>query len=69
MIDDILKKNYLARKIKRAIDDGQDLTLSYEELLQVYSSYLIGIASDTILDEILYERYRVGNIWVYGLMW
>ncbi len=62
MIDDILKKNYLARKIKRAIDDGQDLTLSYEELLQVYSSYLIGIASDTILDEILYERYRVGNI-------
>lgn len=62
MIDDILKKDYLARKIKRAIDDGQDLTLPYEELLQVYSSYLIGIASDTILDEILYERYGVGNI-------
>ena len=69
MIDDILKKDYLARKIKRAIDDGQDLTLSYEELLEIYSSYLMGRASDTILDEILYERYGVGNIWVYGLMW
>lgn len=62
MIGDILKKDYLARKIKRAIDDGQDLTLSYEELLEIYSSYLIGRASDTILDEILYERYGVGNI-------
>lgn len=62
MIDDILKKDYLARKIKRAIDDGQDLTLSYEEFLEIYSSYLIGRASDTILDEILYERYGVGNI-------
>ena len=62
MIDDILKKDYLARKIKRAIDDGQDLTLSYEELLDIYSSYLIGRASDTILDEILYERYGVSNI-------
>ena len=69
MIDEILKKDYLARKIKRAIDDGQDLTLSYEELLEIYSSYLIGRASDTILDEILYERYGVGNIWAYGLMW
>lgn len=62
MIDDILEKDYLARKIKRAIDDGQDLTLSYEELLEIYSPYLIGRASDTILDEILYERYGVGNI-------
>lgn len=62
MVDEILKKDYLARKIKRAIDDGQDLTLSYEELIKIYSSYLIGIASDTILDEILYERYGVGNI-------
>ena len=62
MIDEILKKDYLARKIKRAIDDGQDLTLSYEELLEIYSSYLIGRASDTILDEILYKRYGVGNI-------
>ena len=62
MIDGILKKDYLARKIKRAIDDGQDLTLSYEELLEIYSSYLIGRASDTILGEILYERYGVGNI-------
>ena len=62
MIDAILKKDYLARKIKRAIDDGQDLTLSYEELIKIYSSYLIGVASDTILDEILYERYGVGNI-------
>lgn len=62
MIDEILKKDYLARKIKRAIDDGQDLTLSYEELLKIYSSYLMGRASDTILDEILYERYGVSNI-------
>lgn len=62
MVDEILKKDCLARKIKRAIDDGQDLTLSYEELIKIYSSYLIGIASDTILDEILYERYGVGNI-------
>lgn len=62
MVDDIIKKDYLARKIKRAIDDGQDLTLSYEELLEIYSSYLIGRASDTILDEILYERYGVGNV-------
>lgn len=57
MIDDILKKDYLARKIKRAIDDGQDLTFSYEELLEIYSSYLIGRASDTILEDILKEKY------------
>lgn len=62
MVDDIIKKDYLARKIKDAIDSKKDLTLSYEELLEIYSSYLIGIASDTILDEILYERYGVGNI-------
>lgn len=62
MVDDIIKKDYLARKIKDAIDSKKDLTLSYEELLEIYSSYLIGRASDTILDEILYERYGVSNI-------
>ena len=62
MVDDIIKKDYLARRIKDAIDSKKDLTLSYEELIKIYSSYLIGIASDTILDEILYERYGVGNI-------
>lgn len=57
MVNDIVQKDCLARKIKNAIDNKQDLTLSYEELIGVYSSYLMRLASDIILENILKERY------------
>lgn len=58
LTEDILKRNPLLKKIKDSIDNKKDLLLEYEELVEIYSSCVIGEASDIILTEILAERYK-----------
>ena len=57
-MEEIVKHDYLMRKMKESIDKKQDLTLSYEELVSIFSSCLIGNAIDKILEEVTNDRYR-----------
>lgn len=57
-MEEILKHDPLMRKMKDSIDNKQDLTLSYEELIDIFSSCLIGLARDKILEEVLNDRYK-----------
>lgn len=57
-MEEIIEHDYLMRKMKDSIDKKQDLTLSYEELVSIFSSCLIGLARDKILEEVLNDRYK-----------
>lgn len=60
MVDNLLERDYLLRKLMKAKINSEGLYLSHVEVCSVLGSILIGSASDSIMELLCFEdKYKV----------